>query len=73
MKDRDARTSRRVFLQTALAAGAVGATAASERTTARPEPTGTDQEQRERRQRLEQLLKEYGSEIGELRRVVGES
>ena len=65
MKRTELQTSRRVFLQTAIAAA--GATAVGGRTPARADVASPD------RERLERLLKEYGSEIGALRRVVGES
>jgi len=65
MNRSESQTSRRVFLKTAMAAA--GTTAVGARTRARADVASPD------RARLERLLKEYGSEIGGLRRVVGES
>ncbi|MGH9323521.1 MAG: twin-arginine translocation signal domain-containing protein, partial [Vicinamibacteria bacterium] len=61
MKDRSRSSSRRRFLEGALAAAAAGlATGAP--------PVRASSRNRDR-DRLERLVAEYGSELGELRRV----
>jgi hypothetical protein len=62
MEDRKARSSRRRFLSSAVAAVAALLKLSAKPATARPDSE---------RERLARLLAEYGSELGNLRKIEG--